>query len=45
MNVAELVAIDVHVHAEMSARDAKDTERQRFEDAAKKYLTPEPVLK
>ncbi len=38
MNVKELLAIDVHVHAEVSARDPKDAEKQRFEDAAKAYF-------
>ena len=38
MNVEELVAIDVHVHAEVSTRDPKDEEKQKFDDAAKKYF-------
>jgi predicted TIM-barrel fold metal-dependent hydrolase len=38
INVDELVAIDVHVHAEVSERDPVDEERKKFEDAAKKYF-------
>jgi hypothetical protein len=35
MNVEELVAIDVHVHAEVSTREALDEEKKKFEKAAK----------
>jgi hypothetical protein len=38
MNVKELVAIDVHVHAEVSTREALDEEKKKFEKAAKKYF-------
>ncbi|MDH4109157.1 MAG: amidohydrolase family protein [Gammaproteobacteria bacterium] len=41
MNVEELVAIDVHVHAEVSTRDPVDEEKKAFEDAAKKYFKEE----
>ena len=41
MNVDELVAIDVHVHAEVSCRDPVDEEKKKFEDAAKKYFKEE----
>jgi predicted TIM-barrel fold metal-dependent hydrolase len=38
MNVDELVAIDVHVHAEISTRDSVDQEKKAYEEAAKKYF-------
>lgn len=38
MNVKELVAIDVHVHAEVSTRESLDDEKKKFEKAAKKYF-------
>ncbi len=38
MNVAELVAIDVHTHAEISARDPKDEMPDPFDAAARKYF-------
>jgi uncharacterized protein len=38
MNVTELVAIDVHTHAEVSTREGKDEVTQAFEEAAKKYF-------
>jgi hypothetical protein len=38
MNVEELVAIDVHVHAEVSTRDPLDEEKKAFDRAAKKYF-------
>lgn len=38
MNVKDLVAIDVHVHAEVSTRDALDEEKKAFDRAAKKYF-------
>ncbi len=38
MNVEELVAIDVHVHAEVSARDTAHAEKSEYEEAAKKYF-------
>jgi len=41
MNVEELVAIDVHVHAEVSTREPVDEEKKAFEDAAKKYFKEE----
>ena len=39
MNVKELVAIDVHVHAEVSTREPLDDEKKAFE---KKYGTMAP---
>jgi len=47
MNVAELVAIDVHTHAEVSSRDPKDEATQSFEAAARKYFketAPRPTI-
>jgi predicted TIM-barrel fold metal-dependent hydrolase len=41
MNVEELVAIDVHVHAEVSCRDPVDEAKASFENAAKKYFKEE----
>jgi hypothetical protein len=41
MNIEELVAIDVHVHAEVSTRDPVDKEKASFENAAKKYFKEE----
>ena len=38
INVDEIVAIDVHVHAEVSERDPVDEERKKYEEAAKKYF-------
>jgi uncharacterized protein len=38
MNLAGLVAIDVHTHAEVSCRQAADTHWQPYEDAANKYF-------
>jgi hypothetical protein len=38
MNVEELVAIDVHVHAEVSTREPPDEEKKAFDRAAKKYF-------
>jgi len=38
MNVADLVAIDVHTHAEVSSRDAPDEMPDPFLEAAKKYF-------
>jgi uncharacterized protein len=45
MNVDELVAIDVHVHAEVSARDPVDEEKKAYETAAKKYFKEEAKKK
>src|SRR5690348_8360314 len=47
INVKELVAIDVHTHAEVSSRDAKDEATQSFEAAARKYFketAPRPTI-
>src|SRR5450432_4130805 len=38
MNVHELIAIDVHTHAEVSCRQPADEVWQVFEDAASKYF-------
>jgi predicted TIM-barrel fold metal-dependent hydrolase len=38
MKVDELVAIDIHVHAEVSCRQAPDEVWKQFEDAASKYF-------
>ena len=38
MNVADLVAVDVHTHAEVSARDPKDEMPDPFEAAARAYF-------
>lgn len=41
MNVDGIVAIDVHVHAEVSVRDPVDEEKAAFEKAARKYFKEE----
>lgn len=41
MNVDELVAIDVHVHAELSEREPLDKVKAEFIEAAKKYFKEE----
>jgi hypothetical protein len=38
MKLDDLIAIDVHTHAEVSCRQPADTEWQRYEDAAGKYF-------
>lgn len=38
MNVDELIAIDVHAHAEVSCRQPQDDYAQEFEDAKKQYF-------
>src|SRR5271169_475340 len=38
MKVDELIAIDVHTHAEVSCRQPTDEVWQEFEDAATKYF-------
>lgn len=38
MNVDEIVAIDVHVHAEVSAHDTAHEEKSDFQKAAQKYF-------
>jgi predicted TIM-barrel fold metal-dependent hydrolase len=38
MNISELVAIDVHTHAEVSCRQPADEVWQEYEDAASKYF-------
>jgi len=38
MKLDQLIAIDVHTHAEVSCRQPPDAEWQRFEDAASKYF-------
>ena len=38
MNVNDLVAIDVHTHAEVSCRQPTDAVWQPYEDAANKYF-------
>ena len=38
MKVNDLIAIDVHTHAEVSCRQAPDPEWQRYEEAAGKYF-------
>ncbi len=38
MNVKDLVAIDVHTHAEVSCRQPADEVWQEYEDAASKYF-------
>jgi uncharacterized protein len=47
INLSELVAIDVHTHAEVSSRDEKDEMTQSFEAAAQKYFketAPRPTI-
>jgi len=47
MDVAALVAIDVHAHAEVSAREPHDRTAQAFQDAAQQYFKhdqPRPTL-
>jgi uncharacterized protein len=47
MNVAELVAIDVHTHAEVSLRDPHDDYPNPFEEGAKTYFkdtAPRPTI-
>jgi uncharacterized protein len=47
VNVKELVAIDVHTHAEVSTREGKDEATQEFEAAARKYFketAPRPTI-
>lgn len=47
MNVEDLVAIDVHTHAEVSIRDPKDELAQAFEEAAEKHFRqkkPRPTM-
>jgi hypothetical protein len=41
MNVDELVAIDVHVHAEQSTRDKRHEEKSEYHEAAKEYFKEE----
>jgi predicted TIM-barrel fold metal-dependent hydrolase len=41
MNVDELVAIDVHVHAEQSSRDDRHEEKSEYHKAAKEYFKEE----
>jgi predicted TIM-barrel fold metal-dependent hydrolase len=43
LNIKEITAIDVHVHAEVSARDQKDPAREAQEKAAKKYFKEQGV--
>jgi len=38
VNVQDLIAIDVHTHAEVSCRQPADEVWQTFEDAASKYF-------
>ena len=38
MKVADLIAIDVHTHAEVSCRQPADAFWQPYEDAASKYF-------
>ena len=38
MNVKDLVAIDVHTHAEVSCRQPVDEVWKEYEDAASKYF-------
>lgn len=38
MNVNELIAIDIHTHAEVSCRQPQDEVWKEFEDAASKYF-------
>ena len=38
MNLKDLIAIDVHTHAEVSCRQPADEVWQEFEDAASKYF-------
>ena len=38
MNVKDLIAIDVHTHAEVSCRQPADEVWQAYEDAASKYF-------
>jgi hypothetical protein len=38
MNIDQLVAIDVHTHAEVSVRDPVDEVAKLFEAAAEKYF-------
>jgi hypothetical protein len=38
MKIDQLVAIDVHTHAEVSCRQEPDEAQQPFDDAASKYF-------
>ena len=38
MNVKDLIAIDVHTHAEVSCRQPQDEVWKEYEDAASKYF-------
>src|SRR5258708_13207560 len=38
MNIADLVAIDVHTHAEVSCRQPEDEYGHEFDEAASKYF-------
>src|SRR6185503_16198397 len=38
MNYQDLIAIDVHTHAEVSCRHEPDEEWKKFEDASAKYF-------
>jgi hypothetical protein len=38
MNLADLVAIDIHTHAEASCRQPFDTYRVEFDEALDKYF-------
>ena len=38
MNVEELVAIDVHTHAEVSCREPEDEAWREYEEAASRYF-------
>lgn len=38
MNIKDLIAIDVHTHAEVSCRQPADEVWQEYEDAASKYF-------
>ncbi len=47
LNIDELVAIDVHTHAEVSIRDRQDATARAFQDAAQKYFKheqPRPTI-
>ncbi len=47
LNIDELVAIDVHTHAEVSVRDQQDATARAFQDAAQKYFKheePRPTI-
>ena len=43
MKIDDLIAIDVHTHAEVSCRQGPDPFWQPFEEAANKYFKAPPL--